>query len=47
MRRKIARECGLAARIKHRHADGVFHLTKILPGDSALMELQGAIAKKL
>jgi pyruvate-ferredoxin/flavodoxin oxidoreductase len=41
---KIARECGLAARI-NTVMQMAFHLTNILPGDSALMELQGAIAK--
>lgn len=42
---KIARECGLAARINTVMQMAFFHLTNILPGDSALMELQGAIAK--
>ncbi len=42
---KIARECGLAARINTVMQMAFFHLTQILPGDSALMELQGAIAK--
>jgi pyruvate-ferredoxin/flavodoxin oxidoreductase len=30
---------------QYRHADGILPLTQILPGDSALAELQGAIAK--
>ncbi len=38
---KIARECGLAARINTVMQMAFFHLTNILPGDSALMELQG------
>lgn len=42
---KIARECGLAARINTVMQMAFFHLTNILPGDSALAELQGAIAK--
>lgn len=42
---KIARECGLAARINTVMQMAFFHLTQILPGDSALVELQGAIAK--
>lgn len=42
---KIARECGLAARINTVMQMVFFHLTQILPGDSALVELQGAIAK--
>ncbi len=42
---KIARECGLAARINTVMQMAFFHLTQILPGDSALAELQGAIAK--
>ena len=41
---KIARECGLAARINTVMQMAFFHLTNILPGDSALMELQGPIA---
>lgn len=44
---KIARECSLAARINTVMQMAFFHLTQILPGDSALAELQGAIAKKL
>lgn len=42
---KIARECGLAARINTVMQMAFFHLTQILPGDSATAELQGAIAK--
>ena len=42
---KLARECRLGARINTVMQMAFFHLTKILPGDSALMELQGAIAK--
>jgi len=42
---KIARECGLAARINTVMQMAFFHLTHILPGDSALAALQGAIAK--
>ena len=42
---KIARECGLAARINTVMQMAFFHLTNILPGDSALQELQGAIAR--
>ncbi|EFQ5024616.1 pyruvate:ferredoxin (flavodoxin) oxidoreductase [Salmonella enterica] len=42
---KIARECGLGARINTVMQMAFFHLTHILPGDSALVELQGAIAK--
>ncbi len=44
-RRKIARECSLGARINTVMQMAFFHLTQILPGDSALAELQGAIAK--
>ncbi len=42
---KIARECGLGARINTVMQMAFFHLTNILPGDSALEELQGAIAQ--
>ncbi|MRT11877.1 pyruvate:ferredoxin (flavodoxin) oxidoreductase [Enterobacteriaceae bacterium RIT711] len=42
---KIARECQLGARINTVMQMAFFHLTNILPGDSALAELQGAIAK--
>lgn len=42
---RIARECGLGARINTVMQMAFFHLTPLLPGDSALMELQGAIAK--
>ena len=42
---KIARECALGARINTVMQMAFFHLTQILPGDSALAELQGAIAK--
>ncbi len=42
---KIARECGLAARINTVMQMAFFHLTNILPGDSALMELQGRSPK--
>ena len=42
---KIARECSLGARINTVMQMAFFHLTQILPGDSALAELQGAIAK--
>ncbi len=42
---RIARECGLGARINTVMQMAFFHLTAVLPGDSALMELQGAIAK--
>ncbi|ELQ6226378.1 pyruvate:ferredoxin (flavodoxin) oxidoreductase [Cronobacter turicensis] len=42
---KIARECQLGARINTVMQMAFFHLTQILPGDSALQALQGAIAK--
>ena len=42
---KIARECKLGARINTVMQMAFFHLTHILPGDSALAALQGAIAK--
>lgn len=42
---KIARECHLGARINTVMQMAFFHLTQILPGDTALAELQGAIAK--
>ncbi|PLK55916.1 pyruvate:ferredoxin (flavodoxin) oxidoreductase, partial [Klebsiella quasipneumoniae] len=42
---KIARECSLGARINTVMQMAFFHLTHILPGDSALAELQAAIAK--
>ncbi|WP_312317889.1 pyruvate:ferredoxin (flavodoxin) oxidoreductase [Atlantibacter hermannii] len=42
---KIARECQLGARINTVMQMAFFHLTDILPGDSALQQLQGAIAK--
>ncbi|WP_142984601.1 pyruvate:ferredoxin (flavodoxin) oxidoreductase [Atlantibacter hermannii] len=42
---KIARECQLGARINTVMQMAFFHLTGILPGDSALQQLQGAIAK--
>ncbi|NUU66525.1 pyruvate:ferredoxin (flavodoxin) oxidoreductase [Enterobacteriaceae bacterium BIT-l23] len=42
---RIARECQLGARINTVMQMAFFHLTGILPGDSALQELQGAIAK--
>ncbi|MBJ3816530.1 pyruvate:ferredoxin (flavodoxin) oxidoreductase [Shimwellia pseudoproteus] len=42
---KIARECALGARINTVMQMAFFHLTQILPGDAALSELQGAIAK--
>ncbi|VFS27323.1 pyruvate:ferredoxin (flavodoxin) oxidoreductase [Serratia liquefaciens] len=42
---KIARECSLGARINTVMQIAFFHLTQILPGDSALAELQAAIAK--
>ncbi|MBF3339897.1 2-oxoacid:acceptor oxidoreductase family protein, partial [Leptospira borgpetersenii serovar Hardjo-bovis] len=42
---KIARECQLRARISTVMQMAFFHLTQILPGDSALEALQGAIAK--
>ncbi|WP_171964558.1 pyruvate:ferredoxin (flavodoxin) oxidoreductase [Cronobacter sakazakii] len=42
---KIARECQLGARINTVMQMAFFHLTQILPGDSALEALQGAIAK--
>ena len=42
---KIARECSLGARINTVMQMAFFHLTQILPGDSALAELQAAIAK--
>ncbi len=41
---KIARECQLGARINTVMQMAFFHLTHILPGDSALTALQGAIA---
>lgn len=44
-RGKIARECSLGARINTVMQMAFFHLTQILPGDSALAELQAAIAK--
>ncbi|NWA43153.1 pyruvate:ferredoxin (flavodoxin) oxidoreductase [Pseudomonas reactans] len=42
---KIARECQLGARINTVMQMAFFHLTQILPGDQALKELQGAIAR--
>ena len=42
---KIARECHLGARINTVMQMAFFHLTQILPGDEALKELQGAIAR--
>ncbi len=42
---KIARECQLGARINTVMQMAFFHLTNILQGDSALQQLQGAIAK--
>ncbi|HKS33469.1 MAG TPA: pyruvate:ferredoxin (flavodoxin) oxidoreductase, partial [Enterobacteriaceae bacterium] len=42
---RIARECSLGARINTVMQMAFFQLTAVLPGDSALMELQGAIAK--
>lgn len=42
---KIARECSLGARINTVMQMAFFHLTHILLGDSALAELQAAIAK--
>lgn len=42
---KIARECQLGARINTVMQMAFFHLTDILQGDSALQQLQGAIAK--
>lgn len=42
---KIARECGLGARINTVMQMAFFHLTQILPGDAALQALQAAIAK--
>lgn len=42
---KIALECGLGARINTVMQMAFFHLTHILPGNNALVELQGAIAK--
>lgn len=42
---KIARECGLAARINTVMQMAFFHLTQILPGDSALAELQVRLPK--
>ena len=42
---KIARECSLGARINTVMQMAFFHSTQILPGDSALAELQAAIAK--
>ncbi|ALB62862.1 Pyruvate-flavodoxin oxidoreductase [Cronobacter condimenti 1330] len=42
---KIARECQLGARINTVMQMAFFHLTQILPGDSALQALQGAVAK--
>ena len=42
---KIARECGLGARINTVMQMAFFELTRVLPGDSALSELQNAIAK--
>ena len=41
---KIARDCQLGARINTVMQMAFFHLTAILPGDSALSELQNAIA---
>lgn len=40
-------ECGLGARINTSCKWLFFHLTHILPGDSTLVELQGAIAESL
>jgi len=42
---KIARECKLGARINTVMQMAFFHLTQILPGEQALAELQGAIAR--
>ncbi|WP_347254764.1 pyruvate:ferredoxin (flavodoxin) oxidoreductase [Leminorella grimontii] len=42
---KIARECRLGARINTVMQMAFFHLTQILPGDTALKQLQDAIAK--
>lgn len=42
---RIARECQLGARINTVMQMAFFHLTGILPGDSALQELQGAVAR--
>lgn len=42
---KIARECGLGARINTVMQMAFFHLTQILPGGNALEALQGAIAR--
>lgn len=42
---KIARECGLGARINTVMQMAFFELTRILPGDRALVALQNAIAK--
>ncbi len=42
---RIARECQLGARINTVMQMAFFHLTEILPGDSALQELQGAVAR--
>lgn len=42
---KLARECHLGARINTVMQMAFFHLTKILPGEVALQELQGAIAR--
>ncbi|MEA1064960.1 pyruvate:ferredoxin (flavodoxin) oxidoreductase [Erwinia sp. HR93] len=42
---RIARECQLGARINTVMQMAFFHLTGIMPGDSALQELQGAAAR--
>ena len=42
---KIARECSFVGRINTVMQMAFFHLTQILPGDSALAELQGALPK--
>ena len=42
---KIAWKCGLAARINTVMQMAFFHLTQILPGDSALAELQVRLPK--
>lgn len=42
---KIARECQLGARINTVMQMAFFQLSNILPGDSALQELQGAVAR--
>ncbi|SFD00230.1 pyruvate:ferredoxin (flavodoxin) oxidoreductase [Pragia fontium] len=42
---KIARECHLGARINTVMQMAFFHLTQIIPGDTALQQLKDAIAK--